>query len=144
MTFALLVLHIAEEAPAFPAWVSHHFGTTTPGFYALSHIPLLAGAFYVARRAAAPGAGARWVWLSVAVQVGLAGNGLFHLATTILFREYSPGVITGVVLYMPFTAYLLTRAMALLPASRIATASLAGGAAALVLIASLWLDLDFV
>ena len=144
MTFALLALHIAEEAQTFPAWASHHFGTTTPGFYALSHIPLLAGAFYVARRATVPRAGARWVWLSVAVQAGLAVNGLFHLAMTLLFREYSPGVITGVGLYMPFTAYLLTRAVALLPTSRIATASLAGGAVAVVLTASLWLDLDFV
>ena len=35
----------------------------------------------------------------------LAENGLFHLAATIRTRRYSPGVITGVALYVPLAAY---------------------------------------
>jgi hypothetical protein len=35
-----------------------------------------------------------------------------HIATTILFRMYSPGVVTAVLLTLPFSYYLFQRALA--------------------------------
>lgn len=38
-------------------------------------------------------------------------NALQHLFYTIYFRQYAPGVITSVVLYLPIVGYLTTRAI---------------------------------
>lgn len=39
-------------------------------------------------------------------------NALQHLYYTLYFRQYAPGVITSVVLYLPIVGYLTARAMA--------------------------------
>ena len=36
-------------------------------------------------------------------------NALFHLATAIVFTEYSPGMVTGVAVGIPVTIYFLRR-----------------------------------
>lgn len=43
--------------------------------------------------------GAEWIVVTLAAAVAL--NGLLHLAGTILTRSYSPGVVTGVLLWVP-------------------------------------------
>jgi uncharacterized protein with HXXEE motif len=147
VTFVLLLLHIAEErAFGFPAWATAHFGTTTPGFYALSHIPLVAAAAHVARQATRHDASAGWLAASIMVQAALAANGIFHIASTLLFRQYSPGLITSVGLYVPFTIYFLRRASRdrrIRPA-HIVMACAVGASVAVLLTASLALDMDFV
>jgi hypothetical protein len=35
----------------------------------------------------------------------LAGNGMFHLYATLTTRHYSPGVVTGALLYIPLALY---------------------------------------
>ena len=42
-------------------------------------------------------------WLTV--MAGLAANGVFHVRGTWLSRRYSPGVVTGVLLYIPVCAW---------------------------------------
>ena len=42
--------------------------------------------------------------LSVAVLIGL--NGLIHLISTLKTRQYVPGLISGLLLYMPIAVYL--------------------------------------
>lgn len=68
-------------------------------FVALAVVPLLLGS----------SAGALGYWLVVAMIAG--ANGLFHLRATLRTRTYSPGVVTGVALYIPLAvaggAYLL-------------------------------------
>jgi hypothetical protein len=47
----------------------------------------------------------RWLGLG---WVGLTlVNGIIHIVTTIRLRAYNPGLVTGVVLFMPFTVYVL-------------------------------------
>lgn len=147
VTFALLLLHIAEETAAgFPAWATAHFGTTTPGFYSLSHIPLVAAAAYVARHGARPDASARALAASIMVQAALGANGIFHIGSTLLFRQYSPGLITSVGLFVPFTIYFLRRATmdGRIRPGQIVMACAAGVSVAVLITASLALDLDFV
>jgi hypothetical protein len=146
ITLALILAHVAEELPRFPEWATRHFGTTTTAFFVVSHIPLLAATFYIARRAASPEASARWLLAAVMVQTGMGANGLFHLATTWTFGEYSPGVVTGAGFHVPFAVYLIHRARLdprLRPAG-IAAACGAGVALAGLLTASLWLDISFI
>ena len=73
-------------------------------FVALAVVPLL------------PGSPARafGYWFVVAAVAG--ANGLFHVRATLRTRTYSPGVVTGVILYIPLAvvggAYLLRTGLA--------------------------------
>lgn len=47
-------------------------------------------------------------WLGLA-WVGLTLiNGIIHIVTTIRLRIYNPGLVTGIVLFLPFTIFVLT------------------------------------
>lgn len=147
VTFSLLLLHVMEELLGdFPAWATAHFGTTTLGFYIISHIPLIAGAALIARQAASVTATAVWRGAAVALQGSLAANGIFHIASTLMFGDYSPGLLTSVFLYLPFTVYFFWRGRqsVQLPTSGIIKACVVGAAVALLLEASLILDIDFI
>jgi Protein of unknown function with HXXEE motif len=144
LVLAALVFHVVEELPSFPQWATQHFGTTSTGYFVLSHVPLFAAVLYIVYRASRSMADVMWVWLLMAVQCALAANGIFHLLATLWFREYSPGVVTSVAVYAPVTAYLLPRAAQRLGPRATATACGTGVCVAAMLIASLWLDITFV
>ncbi|MBI3071599.1 MAG: HXXEE domain-containing protein, partial [Deltaproteobacteria bacterium] len=103
--------HIAEEYPRFPEWATRHFGATSRAWYVYSHVPLVF--FVIAIAAFAEKAPPQSVWplLATAIQWVLATNAIFHLVTTRLFREYSPGVVTGTLLFLPTTAYVFWRTL---------------------------------
>jgi hypothetical protein len=138
------VLHVAEELPNFPEWATRHFGTTSTAYFVLSHVPLFAAVIYIVYQASRPVAGALWLWLLIAVQFALVINAVFHVVTTIWFREYSPGVITGVLVYAPVALYLLPRGARLLGPLPTATACAAGAGVSALMVASLWMDITFV
>jgi hypothetical protein len=56
----------------------------------------------------------------------LGGNGLFHLYATFRDRRYSPGVVTGMTLYVPLAAYgffaILSTSRASIPTAALAAA----------------------
>ena len=141
---AALVCHVVEEVPNFPEWATRHFGTTSPTYFVLSHVPLFAAVLYIVYRASRSVVEPVWIWLLIAVQAALATNGVFHLLATLWFREYSPGVVTSVLVYAPVTAYLLPRAAQHLGARPTGMACATGIGVAGLLIASLWLDMTFV
>lgn len=76
--------------------------------------------------------------------VTLAMNGMFHVVTMFLFREYSPGVVTGTLLFFPATGYmlLLTVRESLLMAPQIGAAVVIGTFIQVAVIASLYLRMD--
>ena len=139
-----LVCHVVEEVPNFPQWATRHFGTTSLNYFVLSHIPLLAAVVSIVHQASRSVVDGVWVWLLIAVQSALAANGLFHVLATLWFREYSPGVVTSVLLYAPVTAYLLPRAARQLGPLPTATACGTGLCVSTLLIGSLWLDVTLV
>lgn len=134
--FAALLVHVAEELPNFPAWATAHFGTTTPRWFVLSHIPILGLAAWITARATRSNAsdGAMW-WMWVLI-VALATNGVFHVAATLWFHEYSPGVVTSVLLYGPLF-WLASRRLPR-PAG---APRMVGVLVAFLLTGSLWLDM---
>jgi hypothetical protein len=83
--------------------------------------------------------------LATTVQWALAINALFHITTTFLFREYSPGVVTGVLLSLPATGYILNRIVGadLLTPLQLASALALGTGISAAIVASLWLRMDF-
>lgn len=144
LVLGALIAHVAEELPRFPEWATRHFGTTSPAYFVLSHIPLLATVLYIVYRASRPWASVLWVWLLLVVQSALAANGVFHIVATLRFREYSPGLVSAIALYMPVTAYLLPLAVTQLGPLRTATACCTGIIVSGLLVGSLWLDIALV
>lgn len=135
-----LCAHVAEELPGFPGWATRHFGTTTTEWFVLSHIPLVGIAAYISFAATRKGAGASIWWLYV-VQAALFWNGLFHVAATIAFREYSPGVVTAVLLYAPLTVFMLPKLGESLSRRQAISAGVVGALLSGALTGSLWLDI---
>ena len=136
----LFVPHVIEEYPGFPAWATRHFGVTSRAWYVYSHVVLVAGMAALGWLAEGAAPNSVGLLLVVAIQVSLAGNAIFHLATTALFREYSPGVVTGTALFLPATALVVRDAAQ--TSGQLGTAVILGVVSQVLVIASLWLPMD--
>jgi hypothetical protein len=81
----------------------------TPAFFGFSNVVAVSFAALVAFRASRSPPHGGWIVLLMGVQWVLFLNGLFHVGATLRFGEYSPGVVTSLVLYFPLTLYLARR-----------------------------------
>jgi hypothetical protein len=104
---AQFVAHFADEwFFDLPAWVTRHFSPLPEPFWVsmmsvLTVLALLLG--WVASRPTA-GSGSRLT--CAAVQMLFFSNAFFHLITTVVFGEYSPGTASGVLLFLPLSVPL--------------------------------------
>jgi hypothetical protein len=137
----VFVVHVLEEVPRFPAWATKHFAPMSRAWFVYSHVPLLAGIIYVCAQAQAAAPGSGWVLFAFALQWALGINVLFHVGTTIWFREYSPGLVTALLVVLPATIYLHNRVVAegLLTDAQIRIAIAVGAVVSVAAVASLWL-----
>jgi hypothetical protein len=125
---AAYAVHILEELPRFPLWVNTYFapGFTTLGFVIANTAimaVLLGFTTLVSSLRSRLGDFLYFCWLFGQ----LFHNALFHLGATAYFGAYSPGVVSGVLLYLP-VSYCIARA-----ARREARLGPASGIAALVI-----------
>jgi hypothetical protein len=112
----LLAIHNLEEAPFMEKWSRElplpiHPVVSTRQFVAAVTVLTVAGFLltYLGLTVIPQPTG---IWLILGVQVIMGVNAVApHLVTTLRFRKYSPGVITGLLLNIPFSIYLLQRAM---------------------------------
>lgn len=119
--------HLAEEFwadPGLPAWFAVIFGRPLPiaafvGINVVAFSLMIAGIRLAIRREESG-------WAAVAVATALALNGLLHLAGSVMTASYSPGLITGVVLYLPLGQLLLVRAAHQVEFTRFTRGVLAG------------------
>lgn len=140
---ALFAVHVAEEwLGGFPDWATRHFGTTSPRWFVVSHVPLVLAMIAISARASARGARSRWVWLAAALMVGLFGNAVFHVVTSALFDEYSPGLVTAALLFAPATPIVIKHAAAdgALTTAGIAAACVVGALGSGLVVLSLMVD----
>ena len=141
---AVFAAHIVEEYPRFPAWATRRFGATSRAWYVYSHILLVALVIAVCGWAAgaAPGSWGVLAWLALAQTLGF--NALFHLAASLRWREYSPGLVTGLALMLPAAAWLTWRAGAqgLASGAQIAWALVLAALVQALVIWSLTLEMD--
>jgi uncharacterized protein with HXXEE motif len=105
-------LHIFEEFAwpgGFADWYRRYMPSRaksiTPRFLIIINTLLLilcydAGAAYSRSYGAV-------LWLAVAAL--LAGNAIWHIVGTLKTRSYSPGIVTGVALYLPMALFGLVR-----------------------------------
>jgi hypothetical protein len=99
-----ILAHLCEEflwPGGFIDWYRHY----PPGFTAAvsARFIVIINIIFVALAVTPPLLGpSPRAWATWVVLVGIAGiNGLFHLVATVRGRQYSPGVITGALLYVP-------------------------------------------
>ena len=115
MVPVFFMLHNMEEAPFMAGWskrlpVKIHPAVSTPQFVvAVSFLTL--AAFNLTY------ASLTWFPASIGYQLILGMQAILfvnafvpHLATTIRFHLYSPGVVTAVLVTLPFSVYLFQRA----------------------------------
>lgn len=106
--YAVFVIHTVEEISGFAAWANRHFGPMTTLKFATSHIPLILLVFFVSWKASVIGFNGAWVLLATAFQWQFGINALFHLATAIKYKEYSPGMVTAATVSIPATVYFMS------------------------------------
>jgi hypothetical protein len=126
----VFILHVSEEAPGFVAWfnslVARHI--SQPLFLAVNAtafvITVFVAILVAAGRDRASGlVGVAWVGFL------MLANGIFHLVGTLVLGRYSPGVITGTLLYLPLSLLFMravVRELKLPPQLVIAVALLGG------------------
>ena len=122
--------HVAEELLAGEGF-RHWFGRIGGGTLSLrafltinvvGFAVVLTGAVFATRRDTAG-------WLAIALATLFSANALLHLLGTMLTGAYSPGLITGVVLYVPIGSLVLLRAAPQADQRALTTGTVAGLAA---------------
>jgi len=131
----IFLLHVLEEAPGFVEWFNSLVarGISQPLFLTVNLVAFLITVALAAMVAAAPGPGTGGA-LSVWVGFLMLANGLFHLVGTLVHGRYSPGVVTGTLLYLP-VGILTVRAVAREADVKPAAAILAACAGAIPMLA---------
>jgi len=105
---AAALTHIFEEfvwPGGFMSWYRRYRGSAvqsiTPRFLVIVNVILLAVCVDAAIVTVTRFGVAYWI----AVSAILASNGVWHLWAAIQGREYSPGMVTGVIVYIPLAVY---------------------------------------
>src|SRR3954470_5839823 len=104
LPLSAVVLHLIEEFAwpgGFGAWYRSHYPDRAKSLsnIFLVWINVLLLVMSVAAGLSYPRLYGVEMWLVVASVA--AANGIFHLLATIRWKKYSPGLITGILLYLP-------------------------------------------
>lgn len=119
--------HLAEEwwgSPGFSAWAQAVLGAevSPERFIVINAVafPLFAIGTICAVRSN------RFGWFAAALSSLLVLNGVLHLLATVGFGTYSPGTVTGVVLYLPLGGLVLRHMSRTLQSQAFSRAVIAG------------------
>lgn len=104
----IYVFHMVEEFSfGFVPWGDRYFGRfdwTQNIFGNSMFFVILAAACYLYYKDPA-----RYLWAGMSGAMWVLANSFIHISATILSGEYSPGVVTATVFYIPGGLYLLAR-----------------------------------
>lgn len=117
--------HIAEEwLGGFSAWTATALGreVSIERFLIINAVafPIVTGCVIASLRSASTA----WLAASVATLLGL--NGVLHTLATPAFGRYSPGAVTGLLLYIPLAGIVLRSLSSQLPTSTFSRAVMIG------------------
>jgi Protein of unknown function with HXXEE motif len=102
-------LHVTEEAPGFTAWVERYAsGRYTQADFVINNslgLVFTVSATWMVWRFANNRL-ALFVYYSAVLTQQALFNTLFHAVATVAFGAYSPGVATGLILFLPIWYYL--------------------------------------
>jgi len=119
--------HICEEwlgGPGFPAWTQSTFsvGVSPARFVLMSGGGLLVMTVSII----AALRDRRGAWLAVTFAAMITVNGLLHAIATAAFSTYSPGTITGLLVFVPLGSLALLSMSRCLPRHQFVLAALGG------------------
>lgn len=137
------ILHFADEwAFGFPAWATRHFAPLPLALWLPGMVVGCVALTALGWRAARADGHPAWPFAALAFQSIFAWNACFHLAATVVFREYSPGCASGLVVLLPATAAVLRAARrdARLPRARRRAAIALGFVVHALVVLSLFVD----
>ena len=132
---SFIALHNVEEALTFPRYLPSVRALAPESFRTfLDHVTYPEVLLALTVVTLVPLAAVAWanthptsqlaLWLVVTIQMVMLVNALWHLAAAaFLFRGYAPGLVTAIAVNLPFSAYLLRRALVERWMSRSALAS---------------------
>jgi hypothetical protein len=130
--------HLAEEYwGGFPAWASAHTGLalTEPVFLSLNFFFFgVVTAGVIAALLAEPAE-----WLLIPLGTAVLINGAAHLGASLITRSYSPGVITGAVLWIPLGLAIIKTARSRWPRTTVLAGVLTGACLHVLVPLSAWL-----
>jgi hypothetical protein len=124
---AAYLVHIAEEfwaPPTFYVWASEFAGVPFT-----AQLFVIANALFLLLMSLAVALLLRGVlgpWVVIALATVVALNGLLHLLGTALARSYSPGLVSGALLYWPLGGVTLVRGARQLGAAAVRRGVVAG------------------
>ncbi|MGH9872970.1 MAG: HXXEE domain-containing protein [Pyrinomonadaceae bacterium] len=108
----IFVCHFLEESPTFVAWFNAHVsrGITSGLFWRMNILALIITVVVV---------GLEWLSRSVfslAVVIAwfsflMLANAIFHIIGGVVDRSYVPGLVTAVLLYLPYYVWLFRTAV---------------------------------
>ena len=87
----------------FPAWSTRHFEPLPGSFWVTMMTVVTVPMILLGWTASRPSAGSGIRLFCAAVQMLFFSNAFFHLITTFVLGEYSPGTATGVLLIVPLS-----------------------------------------
>ena len=129
------VAHLCEEwwgGPGFSAWVQAVLGAeVSPTRFILINaiaFPLFTIGTILAIRSR------RYSWFAATLSALLLLNGALHLLASVGFATYSPGTVTGVLLYLPL-GYLVLRHMQFILSVQVFTRAIVAGIVAHAMVA---------
>ena len=110
---ATLALHVMEEAPGFSQWARRHASPayTQADFLRINTVGLVSTAALTRAVAGRRSRLAFVAWWSLVLTQQALFNPVFHVGTTVAWRERSPGVVTSVLLFLPLWAAITARAL---------------------------------
>ena len=106
-------VHVWEEWPGFPKWARRFASSRyTDREYIVTHALAIASALAVVLLVRAfPNRFVVFVLFAFACGPAIPCNAVFHVAATVLSRQYCPGTLTSVVLYAPLAGWLVALAL---------------------------------
>ncbi len=98
-------VHIAEEYGAgFASWAAAHGALLTDrevlAWNGVGCAAMIIGVLLADRSR-------RWRWIVTALAVIVAANGLYHAAASVVTASYSPGLVSGALLWLPLGLFAL-------------------------------------
>jgi Protein of unknown function with HXXEE motif len=100
---AVFALHVLEEAPGFAAWARRHGSPryTQRDFVRNNALGLAMTVVATRLIRRDPSRGMVFGYFSLVLTPQALFNTVFHVGTTVVYREYSPGVVTAVAGFLP-------------------------------------------
>jgi hypothetical protein len=108
----VFIIHVLEESPTFVPWFNAHVtpGITRSAFWnvnvtGLSITGVVAVGFWLTRSPSALGLAVAWLSFLMLT------NAIFHIAGAVLDAAYVPGLLSAIVLYLPYFVWVLVRVL---------------------------------